>query len=1113
MSNNLKFSIVFEAVTAQFNGAIATTKTSFDAAAAQIQKSANGIGSSTASASQQAMRAGEATSRAMGGAAKATEQLNQSSKKLEDQSKKTNAELSRANNITDQLGGSWGRLSGILATFGIGVSAKEIIDMADAFKNLQAVVGLAAGEGRSFETAFAGVREIANSTFTPLQQTADLFRKVTEATRVLGITQQEVFDITRTVNQAVQLSGASATGAAGAILQFNQALASGRLSGQEFNSVSEQAPRLLKIFSDELGLTIGEIRKLAFSQKLTTDILLESLKNQADKVAGEFEKIQLTVGRSLTVFKNQLIDYIGNADAANGVTSEIANAVVTLAKNLDEAAAVLKFLITAALAFKAVDLATAMFARANAATAAAAALRLEYAAIVQGTAATTASSTATVTNTTVTNTNTAATTANAAATTQAAAAKNSLAAANTQAAASASVVNRTLGGTTQNLQAAGQSALALGSRLVGALSIAGLVYLAISLLKQMGEGIAALAAKATGLSKAMEESTKVVEESDKKVKEIQDTYKKALESAQAFADRLVGLSKESQALVARFDDLKKSGKEVGEALKELSKDMSFSNLKGINNAITALNALALQGKASGEEVRKALQDSLANVDLVTFKTNAAAAFGALNAQVIKDIDKLTADILKKEAEREKLLEQSRSAASSKERIEAFKAAEAIETQVANTKAKISELRGQVEQEAAKMALVHDAVLDEAVRRTGVAYNILKGEVGAASRSAINDIDLIAQNLSELKDQGIDTGMALGASLLQGIERADTQQALDLVKSRVIALRGELDQKVVDGLLNEASRQALKLQDDLDDAAAGINSVREAFREFGLKTREEYQAVADRQKAAFEEMQSSGKATASQLQEAFKKYAENAIAANGGVADGFVLAQAAILGFEVKTNDAGETVVESMAKAKEATDRLTGSSYGAAGGYQNLGNAAEMAGNQAVQSIEEQIAATQRLRQEQAKTRDEALSAQRGAPVNSADNLGGVSIAAYSKENIMQRLVSELGFDQSKAMVEAQRIFQSYIDTERTKAPWQASFSNAGFVDAELLRLAKYTSGRVGSSALNGLGDNGVAKTTNVNITSGGKTVNTNVPADQEQDFLSMLGQARNVNGG
>ena len=202
----------------------------------------------------------------------------------------------------------------------------------------------------------------------------------------------------------------------------------------------------------------------------------------------------------------------------------------------------------------------------------------------------------------------------------------------------------------------------------------------------------------------------------------------------------------------------------------------------------------------------------------------------------------------------------------------------------------------------------------------------------------------------------------------------------------------------------------------------------------------------------------------------------------------------------------------MRSAANATSSVVPATNALADGYAAVGSAAAIAGNQAVQSIEEQVLAMQRLSQEQAKSRDEMLSAQRGAPVNSADNLGGVGIAAYSKENIMQRLVSELGYDQSKAMVEAQRIFQAYIDTERTKAPWQASLSNAGFVDAELLRLAQYSSGRMGGSALNGVGD-GVAKTTNVNLTLGGKTVNTNIPADQEQDFLTMLGQARNVSGG
>lgn len=1123
MSNNLKFSIVFEAVTAQFNGAIQTISTNFDAAASNIQGKAVLMGQATAQANQQISKSGDGAAKSINDVAKAADGASASGGNLARQMQGTNAELQRTDNITRNLGASWGQLSGVLASIGVGVSVKEIIALADGYQNLQAVIKLAAGEGQAFVAAFAGVKQVANDTFSSLQTTADLFRKVTAATKELGVAQSQALDITRTVNQAVQLSGATAAGAEGAILQFSQALASGRLSGEEFNSVSEQAPRLLQILKDELQLTTGELRALAGEQKLTTDILIRALKNQADTVDQEFSKLPLTVGRATQLLKNSWQEYIGEVDQANGVTKTIADAVVALANNLDTLGQLLKTAVTVAIAFKAVDLATAMFAKANAATAAANALRLESTAIVSNTVAMTTNATAIAATAAATNSLATARynetlaaakqgnmTAQISLQQQAAAMK--VAEANRQAAADAAAATKNIGGMTQSIQAAGQSAVALGARLVGALSIAGLVYLAVSLLKQFGDGIAALAAKVTGLEKELKDSEKAIADQDKKLKDLQEQHKKTAETTKMLSDAQAGLSKESSKLTAKFDETIKSGKGVKAALDDMAGAFRFDDLSGINNAISALNALQQQGKASGEQVRKALQDGLSGADLVAFETNARASFGALIVQLSKDADKLNAELVKKQKELASQLEQSRSAATAEARTAALQAATALESQISDTQAKIRSLRGQVEQEAAKIALVHDAVVNEAVRRTGIAYSILSGEVGAASRSAINDIDLIAQNLGKLREEGVNTGLALGASLLKGIQDSDSQQALDIVKSRVIALRGELDQKVVDGLLNEASRQALKLKDDLDDATAGINSVREAFREFGLKTREEYQAVADRQKAAFDEMRSSGQATTSQLQEAFQKYAENAIAANRGVADGFVLAQASVLGFEVATDDAGNSVVRKMAEAKAATDRLTGASYGAAGGYQNLGNAAEIAGNQAVQSIEEQIAATQRLRQEQAKARDAELSAQRGAPVNSADNLGGVGIAAYSRQNIMQRLVSELGFDQSKAMVEAQRIFQAYIDTERTKAPWQASLSNAGFVDAELLRLAQYSSGRMGGSALNGVGD-GVAKTTNVNLTLGGKTVNTNIPADQEQDFLTMLGQARNVSGG
>lgn len=1101
MANDLKFSVTFDAVTASFNGAITQSRTAFNAAVTQMQADANKLGASTATAGQQ-------TTRAMQDAAKSTDQLSNAKTTLNQKSKASNDELARSKNITDQLGGSWSRLATVMATFGIGVSAKDIIELADAYKNLQAVIKLASGQGDAFVTAFEGVREIANSTFTSLSQTADLFRKVTEATRVMGTTQAEVLDITRTVNQAVQLSGASAGGAAGAILQFNQALSSGRLSGQEFNSVSEQAPRLLKVFTDALGISIGELRKLAFSQKLTSDILLESLESQADKVNAEFATLPLTVGRSLTTLKNQLIDFIGEADAANKVTEQIAKAVIFLSNNLDTVAAALKFAVQAAIAFKLVDLATSMFAKATAATAAAAALRTQAASIAQGTVATASNSTTQQANTAATNTNTSALGANGAAARAAAAGKTSLAASNTAAATSSAALNRNIGGGIPNLNAAGAAAASMGAKLVGALSIAGIVYLAISMLKQVGEGIAALAAKATGLDKAIKDGDKAWEDSEKRVKEIQEAYKLAADNAVLFAERQAGLSKESAALTGRFDDLTKAGKTSAQAINELGKELKLDDLTGINNAVTALNGLALQGKISGDQARQSLQDSLADIDLTAFQANAVAAFGALNSKVLVEIDKLNAEIAKKQADLAKQMELSANASSSEARILASKAATALEGQISEIGIKISGLRGQVEQEVQKMAIVQDTVLNEAIRRTGISLDVLKGQYSAASRSATNDVQIIIDNMSELQKQGVNTGLALGGALSRAIDEANTQEALQAVSSKVTSLKAQLGEKVVDGLLNEAALQSLKLKDSLDDATAGVNSVREAFREFGLKTRDEYQAIADRQKAAFDQMIGSGQATTEQLATAFGKYAESAIAANGGVADGFVSTQAAALGMEVTTDKTGKTAVKSMDDAKDSTDKVTRSVGGAGKAYKALGDAAEDAGNRAVQSIEEQVAATRKLSQEKAKARDEQLSKERGATVNSVDNLAGVGIMAYSVDNIVKRLISELGYDNNRAAVEARRIMDGYVTTENNKGFLSKSLSNAGYVDAELQRLAQYT--QTGK----GLGGTLPAavrpKTTNVNITAGGKSVSANVPSDQESDFLSILEQSQRL---
>lgn len=139
---------------------------------------------------------------------------------------------------------------------------KDVADTADAFNNLAARVKLSTGEGKAFEDGFARVQQVALGTHSALEGTGILFARILQAGKEFNLTQDAALGLTRTINQAVQLSGASAASSDAAIQQFIQGLQNGVLRGEEFNSVMEQFPRLAKAIADVDGATthLGIVR-------------------------------------------------------------------------------------------------------------------------------------------------------------------------------------------------------------------------------------------------------------------------------------------------------------------------------------------------------------------------------------------------------------------------------------------------------------------------------------------------------------------------------------------------------------------------------------------------------------------------------------------------------------------------------------------------------------------------------------------------------------------------------------------------------------------------------------------------------------------------------------
>ena len=297
--------------------------------------------------------------------------------------------------ISQQLGRLQGFFAGLAGLQGFKSMATDLAQTADQVNNLQARLKLVTGEGESFSTAWAGVRDVALRTNSALEETGTLFSRLAQAGRDAGQSTSDAsanaLALTETINQAIQLSGAGAQASSAAITQLVQGLQGGVLRGDEFNSIMEQSPRLARALADGLGVTTGELRKMAEAGLLTSETVTTALKGQSETIASEFGKLPLTVGRALQNLSTQWQLYIADTDKATGASATAATAINGLASNLNTIAGLLMDAGQAAAAFAALRLAQHFLgigAAAQQATAAVAAHNAQL--VAAGNAATTA---------------------------------------------------------------------------------------------------------------------------------------------------------------------------------------------------------------------------------------------------------------------------------------------------------------------------------------------------------------------------------------------------------------------------------------------------------------------------------------------------------------------------------------------------------------------------------------------------------------------------------------------------------------------------------------------------------------------------------------------------
>ena len=239
--------------------------------------------------------------------------------------------LQGVQNRTNALERSFGGLKAAIGGVGLGLLARQAVRTSINFDKLNLRLGLLTKATGDFSAAQKIATDGQKLFGLSATEALDGVTNITARLKPLGVSLEDIRTTFIGFNTAAKLGGANAQEASNAFRQLAQALGSGRLAGDEFRSVSEQIPLILKPLADELDVDVGKLKELAAQGKLTSDVVIKALRKLGTQ-GGEDLKAILE-NDPTQVFKN-LSNEAENLSRAVG--DQLTPALLPIIKSLTE---------------------------------------------------------------------------------------------------------------------------------------------------------------------------------------------------------------------------------------------------------------------------------------------------------------------------------------------------------------------------------------------------------------------------------------------------------------------------------------------------------------------------------------------------------------------------------------------------------------------------------------------------------------------------------------------------------------------------------------------------------------------------------------------------------
>lgn len=219
-------------------------------------------------------------------------------------------------------------------------SISGAVALADEYTSLNARLALVAGSQ-------SNVAALNDMIYESAQRARGGYMDMAKAVASLSVNARDAFPDPRKTVQFMEgmqklfvIGGASKENQQFAMLQLQQSLASGRLQGDEFRSITENAPILQDMIAKTMKVSRGELKQLSAQGEITADIIKRAIFENMDEINDKFESMPKRWSDHFTDFKNvvlksfapiaERINRLANSEGVRSMFSMLKNGVKSI---------------------------------------------------------------------------------------------------------------------------------------------------------------------------------------------------------------------------------------------------------------------------------------------------------------------------------------------------------------------------------------------------------------------------------------------------------------------------------------------------------------------------------------------------------------------------------------------------------------------------------------------------------------------------------------------------------------------------------------------------------------------------------------------------------------